>query len=166
MSLRREATAALMLRTSLAALAVFVAAGSAALHGSDGRVIGIRVTSVVQRSDARDRPPIGRLSTGDTVRMRSVLRNAAVQFGRPHGVVIGHDVAMFTVLSPPIARVTVTATLPGGTIRARGRVRIGAATTRVPVLGGTGRYRGVRGAVYARNLDGQRSLNVYRLNLP
>ena len=60
-------------------------------------------------------------------------------------------------------RVAGTATLPGGTIRFGGVIRLDAAES-IPVIGGTGRYAKARGTLFVG--DGDSPLNTYHLRLP
>jgi hypothetical protein len=58
------------------------------------------------------------------------------------------------------------ARLPGGTLRVRGEVRlILGGGIRIPVVGGTGRYRAATGMLYVSKGE-KRALNVYRITLP
>lgn len=137
-------------------------------EGSQQTVDGlltIRLTSIAESSHAVDRAPRGQLSRGDKAFVRSVLRNPMHQFGRPAGVIVGHDDAVFTILSPPKALANVSVSLPGGTLRVYGRVTIGGSRGNVPVVGGTGRYARAQGIAEVRNLSG-RAINVYRLRVP
>jgi hypothetical protein len=137
-------------------------------QGAYSRAMTIRLTSTTTALElVRDREPTNALSTGDVLRARSTLRNAAAQFGRPKGAVVGKDVGVVTMVSSSEGSVKVTASLPGGTIRSSGR------DTPIPnqslrVIGGTGRFAGARGVVEVRALDvrSRLALNVYRIQLP
>ena len=83
---------------------------------------------------------------------------------------MGGDSATFTVLTSTHADVSVEMSLPGGTLWADGRVRLGAVQT-YAVTGGTGRFARARGTAESRALaskwgGGNRRMNVYRLRLP
>ena len=114
-------------------------------QGADSKAMTIRVTSIPTTLEVvKDREPSRVLSAGDVIRARSTLRNAARQFGRPTGAVVGRDVGLVTFMSSTEGAVKVTATLPGGTIRSTGR------DTPVPnqtlrVVGGTEVRRGAWG---------------------
>ena len=106
-------------------------------------------------------------SKGDVVRGTSVLKNAAPQFGKPKGTVVGSDVYSMTITRAPYrVSVSVKVKLPDGTIQAKGRGDLQAPTLTIPVVGGTGAYAGARGTSTASGLTGNRSLNVYRVRLP
>lgn len=109
----------------------------------------------------------GVASKGDVIRGSSVLRNAVGQFGKPSGAVVGRDSYSFTFVSPTEAVIDVRVRLPGGTLRARGRMRISQGDRIVvTVTGGTGKFAGARGTGEARALSPNESLNVYRLRFP
>jgi hypothetical protein len=109
----------------------------------------------------------GVASRGDVIRGTSVLRNAVRQFGKPSGAVVGRDSYSFTFVSPTEAVIAVRVVLPGGTLIARGRMRVSQGDRIVvTVTGGTGKFAGARGTGEARALSPNESLNVYRLRFP
>ena len=75
----------------LAAAAVALAAA----QGAAAAKLTIRVTSVTVSVRPTDRAPSG-TSKGDTIVYRNRLVNAARQFGRPAGAVVGSDHGRFT----------------------------------------------------------------------
>src|SRR5262245_32353354 len=120
------------------------------------------VTDKAPKSLAR-----GVASKGDVIRGTSFLRNAVRQFGKPSGAVVGRDSYSFTFVSLTEAVITVKVVLPGGTLEARGRMRISQGDRIVvTVTGGTGKFAGARGTGEARSLSPSESLNVYRLRFP
>jgi hypothetical protein len=127
----------------------------------------IRLTSTASGgtrvTDAAPRGP----SRGDKLRVRSVLRNAVAQFGKPKGAVVGSDQMVVTLLTPTSASATVAVKLPGGTMRLRGRLRLDTTSgpTSLPVVGGTGRFAGAKGRCVVRDQPAF-STNVYHLTLP
>jgi hypothetical protein len=109
----------------------------------------------------------GVASRGDVIRGASVLRNAVRQFGKPSGAIVGRDSYSFTFVSPTEAVIAVKVVLPGGTLTARGRMRVSQGDRiAVTVTGGTGKFAGARGTGEARALSPNESLNVYRLRFP
>lgn len=117
-----------------------------------------------------DRPPSPQISKGDVVVVGSTLRNAVAQFGRPRGAIVGNDTAIFEARSSTHADLVVETNLPGGSLRAEGRIHFGAKQT-YPVTRGRGRFAHARGtgealALTSRWGGGNRRLKVYRLRLP
>ena len=110
----------------------------------------------------------GVASRGDVIRGTSVLRNAVRQFGKPSGAIVGRDSYSFRFVSPTEAVIAVKVVLPGGTLTARGRMRVSQGDRiAVTVTGGTGKFAGARGTgEAARALSPNESLNVYRLRFP
>ena len=108
-------------------------------------------------------------SEGDALIVESTLRNAVGQFGRAKGALVGQDTVFLTLRSPRYADVIVESKLPGGSLRAAGRVRLGPRQT-YRVTGGRGRFAHARGTGAAVALvhegQGNRRLKVYRLVLP
>lgn len=125
----------------------------------------IRLVSVTTSTRTTDRPPKG-VSTGDTVHETSTLINQVAQFGKPARAVVGSDRAVQLLrLKPRSSTIDGVATLPGGTLRFRGKVaRSAQGGIVIPVVSGTGRYLGAQGELWivATSSAGQ-ALNVYRL---
>jgi len=150
---------------SLALLTVPAQAG----NNSGTRTQTIRVVSkVVDFRILVNRPPESFGNVGDKVRAKNSLRNAVAQFGRPKGALVGSDLQTVTVtsLTPTRVRVTVSVTLPGGTLRAAGTVT--SPKQALPVIGGSGDFAGARGTTEVKSLDadGDPALNIYRLRFP
>ncbi len=148
----------------LAGTLVVVAAPAAAapVVGGPPQLLVIQVRSVEAGVNADDKPPRG-LSKGDRLLERSRLVNARKQFGKPAGALVGRDRALVILTSTRSGRVVGVATLPDGTIRFGGLIRLDAAES-IPVIGGTGRYAKARGTLFVG--DGDAPLNTYHLRLP
>ncbi len=135
------------------------------------RTITVRLISTGYEGQTLvDRAPKHVVSKGDVIVATSFLRNAVAQLGRAKGAVVGGDSATFTILTSTHADLRVEMSLPGGTLRAGGRVRLGAVQT-YAVTGGTGRFVHARGTGESRALTnkwggGNRIMKVYRLRLP
>ena len=160
-------------RTLVAALLfmLLVALPVQAASHAGTRTITVRLISTgYEGQTVVDRAPKHEVSKGDVIVATSFLRNAVAQLGRAKGAVVGGDSATFTVLTRTHADLRVEMSLPGGTLRAGGRVRLGAVQT-YAVTGGTGTFAHARGTGESRALaskwgGGNRRLNVYRLRLP
>jgi len=134
-------------------------------QASPPRVIRVVATTVAIRVLV-DRAPKG-LSKRDTIWTASVLANAVPQLGRPKGSFVGKDAGRAVEIGTPSETADVVATLPGGTLRIRGKSRWAGATEVLPVVGGTGAFRGVTGTLSIKDIDGgPRSSNIYRLRYP
>ncbi len=125
----------------------------------------IRVTSVTIKMSSHDIAPKG-TSRGDTVTSTDRLLNAAAQFGRKKGSVVGADAGTLTFTSPHTATFSGRTRLPGGTLILAGPVY----TTQggsivIPVAGGTGSFANVRGTLTIAP-GNRRVLNTYRLIRP
>ena len=158
------------LRFTLLGLAAVVVLPSLAvgtsgqMRGNAKRTMTIRLVSTITSHTETDRPPKGG-SKGDKAYVRSTLRNAVPQFGRPKGAVVGSDYEVFTVVSPSVVDVAVAVILPGGTLRLHSRFD-DSTPPLLRVVGGTGRYRQAGGTSAGENLPDGRSRNTYRLRLP
>jgi hypothetical protein len=123
------------------------------------------VTSVSLSAKTTDKLPKG-TRKGDTIVYRDRLVNAAKQFDRGKGAVVGSDHGTMTFTSAHTATFSGTAVLPGGTLTLSGKVvALPDKTIAIPVTGGTGRYAQAKGYVLVG--PGQaRALNTYTLTLP
>jgi hypothetical protein len=118
----------------------------------------IRLVSDTTSVRGRDVAPKGP-SVGDSVFSTSRLRNAVAQFGRARGAIVGSDRGTARLVSATRATVDGVASLPGGTLHFRGRLR-----STIPVVGGTGRFAGARGTLRVTATSRRdTALNVYTL---
>jgi hypothetical protein len=151
------------LLVALGAVALCLVATSSASGAQNGERV-IRLFSTTDTTKERDKPPKG-ASKGDVINGTSILRNAVTQFGLRRGAVVGRDRYRLTFESPTVARVELTTTLPGGTIRCRGEFDLGERRNSIEAIGGTGIFRDATGACESTEREG-RSSNVYRLQIP
>jgi hypothetical protein len=143
-------------------VAVAAPAAAAPTAGGPTQLLVIQVKSVDAGASADDKAPKGP-SRGDRLLERSRLLNVRKQFGKPAGALVGRDQAIVILTSTRAGRVAGVATLPGGTIRFGGAVRLDGVES-IPVTGGTGRYAKARGTLFVGN--GDSPLNTYHLRLP
>ena len=150
---------------------LFVAFPVHAASDAGTRTVTIRLIATgYEGKTVADTAPTHVVSKGDVIVVTSFLRNAVAQLGRAKGAVVGGDSATFTVLTSTHADLHVEMSLPGSTLRAGGRVRLGAVQT-LAVTGGTGRFAHARGTGESRALaskwgGGDQRMNVYRVRLP
>ena len=129
-------------------------------------VLVIRVTSVLTSVRSINAPPKG-VREGEIIFLTDQLLNVMPQFGRPARASVGSDQGTLTVVSATTARLVGTASFPDGTIKLNGLIPLaGNRPTVIPVVGGTGRYAGARGADTQPAPGGNTELNTYRLTLP
>lgn len=124
----------------------------------------IRLVSHTTSYASTDRKPKG-ASAGDSQVFTSRLENAAAQFGKPSGAVVGSDRSTLVLTAAGRARMRTVAKLPGGTIVVSGLLRsAGNGAVSVPVVSGTGRFDGARGTLtILKPTDAKTAGNVYRL---
>jgi len=139
---------------------VLAAAISAPATGAPQSERVIRVTATSISGSTQKKPPAG--PAGDVIVGSDRLRNAVAQFGKPKGAVVGKDTYRLVFRSAHVAAISVTATLPGGTIRCQGTFDDRRRSQLIRVVGGTGSFAGVTGTCEARP-SGSGTLNTYRL---
>lgn len=123
------------------------------------RVIKVHAVNITGKRVRK--PPAG--IAGDVAVGRDRLLNAVPQFGKPKRAVVGQARYRTVFASAAVASVDVTATLPGGTIRARGKADFRLARNVIRVVDGTGAFAGAKGTVEERALPNDQTLNIYRL---
>jgi hypothetical protein len=153
--------------TPLFALSLLVLALPAhAARQAGSSTTTIRLISTTTRTRMLvDRPPTLVVNNGDVLLAKSILRNEVAQFGRQQSATVGSDVWTYTQVTRYTGDVKATATLPGGTIHAAGRIGDTPAQT-IRVTGGTGSYADARGTSTVTDRRGPRAIIVYRLQLP
>ncbi len=153
------------LRTAGAGAACAAAFGLAVAPAAAAKTVTFEVTSVSLAVTRHDVPPKG-ASRGDTITYRDRLLNAAPQWGRAKGAVVGSDRGTMTWTSARTATFKGVAQLPDGTVDIEGAVvPVQGGYLAFPVVGGTGRYLRARGFVLV-GPGTTRALNVYRLTVP
>jgi hypothetical protein len=138
----------------VAAVALAPALGA----GQDERVIRVIATAVSGKT--QENPPAG--PAGDVFTGSDRLRNAVAQFGKPKGAIVGRDTYRLVFRSASIATVSVTARLPGGSIKCRGKFYGNRRSQLIRVVDGTGTFAGATGTC-AASPSGTDTLNTYRL---
>jgi hypothetical protein len=145
---------------ALAPLALVFAATAEAQH------VKIEVTSVTTQVKAHDLPPKGKPNKGDTIAFKDLLLNMTSQFGKATGKAVAYDAGTLVYTSATETTMQVTAIFPGvGTLRFGGPFRTKHGQTVLPVIGGTGAFKGVKGTVTIGS-GATRAPNVYDLRMP
>jgi hypothetical protein len=145
------------------AFAVAAATGPATADAASPPAV-IRLVSTTTSYSSTDKPPKG-ASAGDRQVFTSRLRNAAAQFGKPKGAVVGSDRSTLVVTATRRARMQTVAKLPGGTITVSGLLRaVANGAISVPVVSGTGLFEGAKGTLtILKPIDANTAGNIYRL---
>jgi hypothetical protein len=129
----------------------------------------IKVLSKTTNTDVLDKLPKG-TSKGDVIVGGSLLINAVAQFTKPNGAVVGRDHFRAVYATASVATMSVTATLPGGTISCEGKIYTDRARIVLRIVGATGVFARATGTCEAtkapKNRYGADSLNLYRLQIP
>ncbi len=144
---------------TIACLSLALAASAAAATQT------IQVISVTTKITRHDLAPKG-TSKGDTITSSDRLLNAAAQFGRKKGSIVGSDTGTLTFTSSHTAMFSGHAALPGGTLILSGSVYTTSnGSLVIPVTGGTGKFANVRGTLTV-SPGNRRVLNTYHLIRP
>ena len=147
------------------AVTLFAVVALMAVPAAQAKTLTLEITSVSVSIKNHDVGPKG-ASKGDTIEYRDRLLNAAAQFGRKKGAVVGADHGTMTLTGAHTATFDGVAELPDGTITLKGAViPVQGGYLAFPVVGGTGKYEKARGFVLVGSGE-TKVLNVYRLALP
>jgi hypothetical protein len=136
---------------------------AAGANASAPTLIRLVSTNVIQRVVV-DRPPAG-TSKGDTIFTTNVLTNAVAQLGMRKGAVAGSDAGQTVNVDRAPTTVNILTTLRGGTLRVRGKVRTVGGAQVMPVVSGTGTFKGATGTLTVQAIPRAGELSdVYRLH--
>jgi hypothetical protein len=147
------------MKLALVALALLLAAPAAGATAP----ATVRVWSTPSSNRYTDTGPKGP-SAGDSLKQTTQLVNAVRQLGKAAGAVVGFDQSTVRLTSATSAVVDLVAHFPGGTLHARGTIRIDRSPNTIEVVSGTGVFLGAKGT--ATEIDypnASRALNVYKL---
>ena len=146
-------------------LVVVALAAAVVVPVANAETLTIKVTSVSITQKVTDRAPKG-WGNGDTIVYKDRLVNAAAQFGRAKGAVVGSDRGTMAFTSAHAATFTGVAVLPGGRLTLHGSVvSLTGKRLAIPVTGGTGRYAQAKGYLLV-GPGAKKALNTYVLTLP
>jgi len=129
------------------------------------RVIATPVTRAFDDVAPKTHGTTGQWTKGDTFSGSSILRNAAQQLGLAKGARVGTSRFEIVALSSQAAMWDGFAMLPGGSLHVHGVVEF-AGNPKVPIVGGTGPYKGATGIVEGQLLARGVHVDILRLHVP
>jgi hypothetical protein len=155
-----------VMRTSLAAFVLIVAAGALASSAS-AQTVTIELTSIQTEVQQHDTAPQGQANKGDSIDFRDLLLNSKPQFGKKTGKPVAYDVGKLVYTSKTAQRMTGVAIFPKiGTITFAGPFYTGKdGTTLIPITGGTGLFKGATG-VLKIGTGQTKTRNTYVITVP
>jgi hypothetical protein len=155
------------MRRPLIGVLLAVALALAAAAGASAQELKLEVTSVTTVATPHDTAPKGRANKGDRIVFRDLLLNRKPQFGKQTGKPVAYDVGTMTYTSASDTTIDVVATFPGiGTIHFAGPFRTARdGTTAIPVVDGTGAFKGVTGTVTIGK-GATRAPNIFQIRVP
>lgn len=143
-------------------LAAFVATPAAQASSS----VTLVFTSYTTITKTHDTAPRGKPNAGDTIEFKDLLVAVSTQLGKK-GKPVGYDAGMVKYTSKTAQEIEGVTTFPGiGTVTFEGVMKTGKdGKTRVPVIKGTGSFKGARGMLII-GIGEQKAPNTYVLRLP
>jgi hypothetical protein len=124
-------------------------------------------TSYTTVTQTHDTSPQGRANRGDSIDFKDLLVTTSQQLGKAKGNPIGYDAGTVVYTSRTDQKIKGVTTLPGfGTVSFAGSMKMRKdGTVHVPIVSGTGAFRGARGVLIIGKGD-QTAPNTYVLTLP
>jgi hypothetical protein len=149
----------LALVVALAALAVPAAQATTS--------VTLVFTSYTTVTKTHDLPPRGKGNAGDKIEFKDLLVATDNQLGKKKGKPIGYDAGTVLYTSATKQKIEGLTTIPGvGTLTFGGEMKtMKDGTTHVPVLKGTGSFKGARGVLII-GAGTAKAPNTYVLRLP
>jgi len=155
-----------LMRTSLAAFVLIVAAGALA-SSAHAQTVTIRLVSVQTEVEQHDTAPQGQANKGDSIDFRDLLLNTVPQFGKKTGKPVAYDVGTLLYTSKTAQTMKGVAIFPKiGTLSFAGPfVTAKDGATTIPITGGTGLFKGAKG--FLKIGSGQtKTPNTYVITVP
>ena len=125
-------------------------------------------TSYTTVTKTHDNPPRGKANAGDKIEFKDLLVATDNQLGKKKkGKPVGYDAGIVLYTSPTKQKIEGVTTIPGvGTLTFGGEMKtMKDGTVRVPVLKGTGSFKGAKGVLIIGE-GSQKAPNTYVLRLP
>lgn len=154
-----------VIRRLLLALAVL---GLAAVPAAQGATTVTYVfTSYTTVTKTHDTPPHGKANRGDKIEFKDLLVTTNSTLGKKKGKPIGFDAGTVVYTSAKKQSIQGVTTIPGiGTLTFAGPMTTSKdGTVRIPVLKGTGSFKGAKGMLIIGQ-GSQKAPNTYVLKLP
>ncbi len=144
----------------LAAAAALVPAAQGATH------LTLTLTSFTTVTQTHDTPPKGKANKGDSIDFKDLLVATSSQLGKPKGKPVGYDAGTVLYTSSTAQKIEGMTTFPGfGTLTFAGDMKTAKdGSVTVPITGGTGAFKGVKGSLVIGTGD-QKAPNTYVLTL-
>ena len=150
----------------LAAIVVLAALAVPSAQGASN--ITLTFLSVTTVSQPHDTKPVGKYNAGDSIDFKDLLVNKADQLGKKKGKAAAYDAGTILYTSATSQKIGGVMTVPGyGTVTFEGPMVAWKdhKTIHVPVIKGTGAFKGVKGTLIMGQGD-QQAPNTYVLTLP
>jgi hypothetical protein len=148
-------------------LAVAVAAVAVAPAAQGAASVTLVFTSYTTITKTHDVPPRGKPNRGDKIEFKDLLVATDNQLGKKKGKPVGYDAGTVLYTSAKTQMIEGVTTIPGvGTLTFGGEMKaLKDGTVHVPVIKGTGSFKGARGTLIIGEGD-QKAPNTYVLKLP
>lgn len=126
----------------------------------------LELTSYTTITKTHDSAPRGKANKGDRIDFKDLLVTTGKQLGKAKGKAVGYDAGTVLYTSATRQMISGVTTFPGlGTITFEGEMKTAKdGTVTVPIVGGTGQFKGVKGTLVIGTGD-QKAPNTYRLSL-
>jgi hypothetical protein len=139
----------------------------AAVSGAQAAThVTLRLTSFTTVTQSHDTAPKGKLNKGDSIDFKDLLVATSDQLGKKQGKPVGFDAGTVLYTSATRQKMEGVTTFPGfGTVTFAGEPKTAKdGTATVPIVRGTGQFKGVKGVLVIGNGD-QKAPNTYVLTL-
>jgi hypothetical protein len=146
---------------------ILALAAFAAVPAAQGATsVTLVFTSYTTVTQTHDKPPRGKANAGDSIDFKDLLVANSTQLGKK-GKPVGYDAGTVLYTSATEQKIEGVTTFPGvGTVTFEGVMKtMKDGTVRVPVVKGTGSFKGARGTLIIGKGE-QKAPNTYVLRLP
>jgi hypothetical protein len=153
-----------VLRRLLVTVVLATFAATAAAQGATS--VTLVFTSYTTVTKTLDTKPRGKANKGDRIEFKDLLVTTSKQLGKRKGKPVGYDAGTVIYTSSTAQSIEGVTTFPGfGTLKFGGPMKSRKdGTVHVPVLSGTGSFKGARGTLIIGEGD-QKAPNTYVLRL-